>query len=621
MSSTTNFPYTTPSNYTFDTDNVEVTGGMAQLVLLTSASLTFNEPFTFSTGFTFDAGEIEFTGGLMRQLDQADAGAQLAAKYTADDELDWAVSGSFTGTVNGTPAISGGKLVCTGELQKGVNYNNTNIAGVTTVGAIKFLYTPDYTTGPVSNINIIGLHNNSDTKDRMVLTHSPSGDTLRMTVADSSGIDVYLATAIGSAWNPTSGVEYEFELNFDSTGSGNIRVFIDGVLHGTLNSAGSWTRAGNADLLSVGAQTAPYNIADASFDDVILYNAVQHTSGYTPGYTVPDDKYVETNATLPVFDHNDDNLGTISAMSAFTSTDSNAPQFSLDVGGGGFFYWNGSAWASSDGSFAQSSVEADIAANIGAFPDVSGETQVTMKVHFDEQSIDADLMSVDDLTITYAGDTNYSTSSPTIQTNTQIRATDLIAFAETSTTPASTSIKHVIVLDGTDKWWNGSAWATSNGTVSEASTAADINTNAATLIVNNRSLIQIKSFLTTSDDEARPLLDLIAVTFDAALADPTTPTLVNLEGFIYDSNSVISGQTIRMRPFEAGWINSGIFQKYAFETIATTDSDGFFSGLVYLQPIDRFWELRVGSQSYKIELLDQAEMDLTDAPTFEAILE
>ena len=50
-----NYPFTTPANYTFDTDKIEVTGGIAQLKLTISGGQTFNEDFADDTGLEVDA--------------------------------------------------------------------------------------------------------------------------------------------------------------------------------------------------------------------------------------------------------------------------------------------------------------------------------------------------------------------------------------------------------------------------------------------------------------------------------------------------------------------------------------------------------------------------------------
>lgn len=616
MSTTINFPYTTDSNYTFDSSKIEVTGGVAKLKLEESSSLTFTEPFTSDTGFTYNSSLAEFTGGLVRQKSQIPANSILGITYTTNQNAAWVTSGAVTGVINGTATVSGGKLVCTGTSQKGAHYDLADVENVSSTGAIKFRYTPNYTTGPSVNINMVFLHESDLTNEnRLGLTHSPSGNTLRFWASDSSATAVYTAAAIGAAWNPTSGTEYEFELNWDST-TGTVRVFIDGVLHGTLTSAGAWTRTGTADRLAVGATAEVYNLANASFDDVVVYSTVQHTSGYTPGYTVPENIYAETSVTLPAFDHNTSNQGVMIALSALTTTEANAPRTTWRVGAGNFQYWNGSSWSDSDGSYAQSSPKTDVNTNIAAL-DVSDETDLQVKVHF--LANNTTQQNIDNLEVTYEGQTSYPTDNPTIITNTSFKTTELESFTATETKTGSDEIKYVVNASGQGRYVTGGSAANSNGTYAEASTQTEMDSDIEN-IITARKIATVTAFLHSDDGSTTPELDLLSILYNAALEDPNVPTLVEVEGFIYDPNGPVASQDVRVRPFQAGYFNQGIFHKYAFDTIATTDADGFFEGLCYYQGAGKFWEFKIGSQSYKVALLDQAEMNLKDAPTFEAIL-
>src|SRR5690606_17237049 len=118
----------------------------------------------------------------------------------------------------------------------------------------------------------------------------------------------YSAQIIGAAWNPTAGTTYEIELVLD-TQNGVCRLFIDGVLHGTLGS--TFTRSNTATRLYVGSN-AVYTPCDASFEDLIFFSNVQHTANYSPGYTVPEKIYLGSTVALPPFTYT--GLGTIIAV-------------------------------------------------------------------------------------------------------------------------------------------------------------------------------------------------------------------------------------------------------------------------------------------------------------------
>ena len=134
MSYTTNFPFDTPANYTYDSNKIEVTGSVAKLKNQTG-DVDFTEDFADDTGFTYDAAKAEFTGGLVRQKSlaiienylqeftsdsgftydsakaefasglarqktQRPANATCGATYTNDINLNWG-DGTLTGTAFG----------------------------------------------------------------------------------------------------------------------------------------------------------------------------------------------------------------------------------------------------------------------------------------------------------------------------------------------------------------------------------------------------------------------------------------------------------------------------------------------------------------------------------------
>jgi len=222
--------------------------------------------------------------------------------------------------------------------------------------------------------------------------------------------------------------------------------------------------------------------------------------------------------------------------------------------------------------------------------------------------------------IPYADPIKYSESNPKITANTAFNSTELQSFSTTETATSPDAVRYTLSVNGQERYWNGAAWADSNGTYAQASSAADINTNISSAI-SARSSVKPIAYLHSEYGGTTPSVDIITITYDLALADPTLSTAVNLEGYVYDTNGPIASEDIKFRPYLSGWINEGVFQKYEFETVATTDSSGYFSCTILLQPAGRFWEMRVGAQSYKLTLLDQAEMDLKDASTFEAITE
>jgi len=178
MTLTTTISYNTSSGFSFSNSVLGFTNSSLRLSEQFTAS-SFNESFSTSTGFTFNSSFVGFSSGSATQIVQIPTTAALMfSKFsvTGSADMKWASSGVLTGTKNGTPTVTGGLLDCTGTAQKGVYWNNANIAANATQGALKVKYTPNYSGGPSTNINVLGFHASTGNLDKMLLTNSPSGN-------------------------------------------------------------------------------------------------------------------------------------------------------------------------------------------------------------------------------------------------------------------------------------------------------------------------------------------------------------------------------------------------------------------------------------------------------------
>lgn len=212
-------------------------------------------------------------------------------------------------------------------------------------------------------------------------------------------------------------------------------------------------------------------------------------------------------------------------------------------------------------------------------------------------------------------DTRYDITNPTILTNTSFNATELTSLTETSTVSGSDAITYTLTANGQDRYVTGGSATDSDGTYSETSSVSDMNTDIEN-IITGRKLVKLKAFLHSDDGTTTPELDINSITYNAALADPTTPTLVNVEGFVYDNDGPISSQLVRIRPYRSGFSSYtgsgvGVFHKYEYQDFATTDSDGFFAGMVYASPSGTQWEFKIGTQSYRVTVPDQDTVDFS----------
>jgi hypothetical protein len=494
------YDFTTPGNYQFDSNKMSVSG-KAQLILEDLANLIFNQDFASGAGFTFDdPTKAEVVGGKLQQKDQVPLNTITWATYTTSVNLNWAASGSLVPTLVGPPVINGNRLECFGGIQKHAQYDNVNFASLGNTLAIKMKWTPNYSGSPPANRGMIELKAPSTNFNRMMLFHGGTG-AFRITTYSATGVPSHVAANLGAAFSVTSGQTYEIELNITAS-TGIIELYIDGVYQGATPVI-PFTRDGaTVSYLYVGGGTTYVN-TDHAFEDLILFDTVQHSGGaggnYTPGYTLPEGKYVETFVTLPSFIYS--GIGNIQSLDGFTVADANSPRYIVNGE-----YWNGAAWVASDNSYAQASSSAQVNTNIGS---LTVADTVIVKVVFPDQN---NLGEVDDLDLEYTGQL-YPTSNPTIKHLGPVNAGSLTSFAAVLNAPAGTEVRFTAEVDGQEKYWSGLAWVNSNQTLAQTNTLADFAANITTLITTNGNTIFAPIVYLNSDGSATPDIDTITVIF------------------------------------------------------------------------------------------------------------
>lgn len=317
--------------------------------------------------FDEDANFVEFAGSLVRLRDLT-ANISFGALFSSSIDGSYGL-GSLTGTLGGAATVAAGVLNCNGGV---VAYGRWAGAGNfpgTTQWAARWTYTPNYSGSPAANRVLFYAGALAAIANRGGVVHT-SGGGIQLVFDNNLGSNIFNYT--GPAWVPTSGVSYEFEMNFDVL-TGASRLFIDGVQYGVTQTAtGTRTTPSEFWLGTDRLQTAT---ANGTFDNLLIFDSVQHTSNYTPGAEVPATKpgYTQTNPTVTQSsgfeaDALDDFAETLVSTPAGT-----ALRYHFLVSGVAT-YWNGAAWVASDGSFAQSNSAADIIANKDALDLSSGVT-------------------------------------------------------------------------------------------------------------------------------------------------------------------------------------------------------------------------------------------------------
>lgn len=517
------FPFTDPGNYTYGS-NVEVSGGVAKLKLVDLPNQNFNQSFDNDTGFTYDSDKAEFTGGLVRQKDQVPANAMFGASYTTNINGVWG-DGTLTGAAVGGATITGNRLDLTGESIKYVDYDADLNADSQQVGCIRFKLTPNYSGAPASIKNFISISKQAGFNDNGIKIFQ-SSTVIFIQIADSAAGSI---VSNAESWSPVSGTTYEIELNWDIT-TGATRLFIDGVQLGSTQT-GTGTRDANINLFRVGADVSATLKSDFYIEDLIVFDTVQHTSNYTPGYTLSEYMYLASNVICPEMEYT--GVGTLQAVSNFVTTDTNTPHYTIQIGrSGDYLYWDGADWTTSDGTYAQANDEATFLANVGSL-DIEGEIYGQFKINFDNSN--SNQMSVADLTVTVTGQT-YPTDNPTIDGSASYRIQGLDRFEETAPTkPGSDEIKYTLKKGTSWYYWNGAAWVVSDETYAQANTAAEIEANKATFTTLTITFAW-RAFLHSDDGTTTPELDQLEIDYDYAGVTPDSVEKCVVSGHIYDAD-------------------------------------------------------------------------------------
>lgn len=602
----------------YDSQNIFFTMGVAKLLLIDNPGQIFSQNFSSDSGFTYDNTKAEFVGGVVRQKDQRPANALLAANYGSGVNANWA-TGSTTGTLGGGATVSGGKLVCTG----GVRY--ADYSGVSNqtnqIGAIKFKVTPNYSGTPGAIMYYFAQAPAAGTRNASLqLFHSSADGNLAVFLRDDD--DNLVAGFSFALFNPTAGTEYEIELNYNFT-AGATRLFVNGVQQGSVLTA-TVTRNLSLGLIRLGAQHDASNGSNSSFDDLMMFSAVQHTANYTPGYSISPFVYLASEVALPAFTYT--GVGTIQDVEDSDIVEAGAPRYTIAD-----HYWNGSAWVPSNNTYAQANDSATILANLTEL-EVTGITEVIVRVYFDDSN--STQSSVNNLEVTLTGQ-KYAPEG-WVQTLDPAHAEALINLSQDTIVPGSTAIK-VIVVRGDDLlWFNGSTWATSDGTSAQANTLAVLNANLGSLTFSSNKLAGFRWVLTTPSNTTTPEIDEAVLEYNFGAVQPSVPDTCIVWAYEIDPQGIaVEGVKYRFRPDKG----KSFYSEAASHQVQTeswvdveSDENGYwetdlirsneYEGTVKRYQIEKYmtatktWRpLRNGSGIAVITVPDQDTANLTDLLT------
>lgn len=533
MSLVQTIQYDMADDFTFDTNKIEVASMVARLKLIPNAGQTFSQPFSSDSGFTYDATKTEFTAGVLRQLDKRPANATFYASFASSINANWS-TGVGTGTATGGAAIAGGKLDLKGASGKYLTFSGGGNLPLGDTGCIRVRFTPNYNGTPTGNQTIFSIGDQDSGNNRIEFLHLTNG-SLFMYVNDENGNNVLSNSLL--SFDAEAGVTGELEVNWDMN-AGKFYILGSGFLLAEIDV--SMVRSGLNNILRFGAAVDGNNLeADHSMDGVAIYDTVQHTGNYTPPIELPDTAYVSDLVTLPTLTYS--GLGSLLAFTVAAFTVSGSPRFILNSK-----YWNGSAWVTSNDSYAQANSAAQVIANIGTLTAANTLIVKVVTAASNTQSV------VDLMTITYSGQI-YPSDSPYITINSGVDTDGLTSFEADFTG----TVKFVLVIGGVPKYWNGTTWATSNNTFAQSNTVSEINTNLATLDLSLGVTYKLRAFL-NSDGSSTPTITSAETGYNFFVVPVAEPNRCVVYAFLNDLMGIVGAEDSAVmilelpKPFEHG---------------------------------------------------------------------
>ena len=162
--------------------------------------------------------------------------------------------------------------------------NNGNITG--SAGAVRFRVTPHYSGAPSDFQIFLDLSKtgsylgDSGNNNIIEIANTPSNNIYLGVVVNGNGISDGTPVV---GWSPTAETTYEFEADWDS---GHFYFFVQGTLVSTLLGSYSWVGS-NFVYAVVGQNYHGTDNNNFDLNELDIFNAVQHTTGYSAPSAIP----------------------------------------------------------------------------------------------------------------------------------------------------------------------------------------------------------------------------------------------------------------------------------------------------------------------------------------------
>lgn len=314
-------------------------------------------------------------------------------------------------------------------------------------------------------------------------------------------------------------------------------TYADGALANWSASSGTWEINSNAYRQTVTSGSNLYSTYDnLNLYDFVIQADVTIVSGRTAGLSFRVDNGFGGEPYYAVVDSTLDQLRLLctncGAIATYATTIDNGTTYTIRVAS-----LDDNYKVSLNGTQRINATDPDDAFNVTTNGELGFQTFQT-HARFDNLKIRM-YVGVTEPTFSVGVETTrYPTDDPTIQPIAALAQpfTTIATFSETATKSGG-EIRYLLSNDGGASWlfWNGSTWATSNGTISQTTTAGQAHTQRATFPVGTGSFL-FKAFfdsdgtqfisldslsLTTNNKPQAPTASAPA---DAATGVSTTPT-------------------------------------------------------------------------------------------------
>lgn len=579
MSFSNTILYDAPHGFTYDASKIQFASGKASLKLAPHPGQVFSQAFASGAGFTYDSTKAEFVAGTVRQVDQRPANATYYASFSTVLAASWANGPTAITALNGA-TVTGGFLDLRGSSQKSATFDATGSVGLN-AGTVTFRVTPNYSGSPSVNQVLVSTSASANSANSgMIIQHITSG-ILAATLLDSVGSNIVTLLA---SWSPTSGTEYTVRFTYIS---GELKLYLNGALQDTHSN--TFTRT---PLVTYGI-LGQYPDSNSGNSDFQLRNLAFYSAVVAPATTILSETiYPSTTVVLPAFSYT--GVGTILAVEDSSVIETGTPRYIV-----GNFYWTGSAWTTSDGSYSQANTSAEVIAHLPALT-VTGATSVVIRVLFMADNAESD---VDNLSVTVTGQI-YSTDAPTIDSAPVVRSDTLYSFAAVSSATGSNDVKFLWVINDQPTYWDGTNWVASIGDITQSNSATEINDNVSALNIESGADLYLRAFLLSATGQSTPDLTSATVEYDfasPALVDPS-------ECIVYSTVRDILGEDIagaKLIVTPSGSYFYGDQLILPIPRTATTDSLGRFEiSLVETVSVSKtyLFQIQYGPKSARITL-------------------